>query len=212
MPACNDGASGVGISASENELSCAGLRERATDAAIGSTILDRAREVRVLIIAADRQFPTTKENTAVTFHRTDSHPGSGVAADVQAAVPENLHAGSAASGSIDKVNQTARGSAAPAIRYEGGVACVGTEKSLGVERSADRTAVSGNQGVASSRACVEYDGRATCTANFATFVEKSRIASCRSVEECQFAVIAEGGIASARATCKNDSSRVCKRS
>src|SRR5439155_26882119 len=74
------------------------------------------------------------------------------------------------------------------------------------------TAVSGDQGVASRRACVEYDGRATCTANFATFVDKSRIASCRSVEECQFAVIAEGGIASARATCKNDSSRVCKRS
>src|SRR4030095_7021453 len=130
MPACNDGASGVGISASENELSCAGLRERATDAAIGSAILDRAREVRVLIIAADRQFPTTKENTAVTLQRTDSHPGSGVAADV----PESLHAGNAASGSIDKVNQTARGSAAPAIRYEGGVACGGTEKSLAVGR------------------------------------------------------------------------------
>ena len=115
-------------------------------------------------------------------------------------------------GSIDKVNQTARGSAAPAIRYEGGVACVGTEKSLGVERSADRTAVSGNQGVACSRAYVEYDGRATCTANFATFVDKSRIASRRSVEECQFAVIAEGGIASTRTTCKGDSSSVGKRS
>src|SRR6476619_7483494 len=127
MPACNDGASGVGISASENELSCASLRQRATDAASGSSIPDRAREVRVLIIAADRQFPTTKENTAITFHRTDSHPGSGVAADVQATVPENLHAGSAASGCIDKVNQTARASAAPTIRYKGGVACVAAE-------------------------------------------------------------------------------------
>src|SRR6476659_6506519 len=136
MPACNDGASGIGISASENELSCASLRQRAADAAIGSAILDRAREVRVLIVAADRQFPATKENTAVTFYRTDSHPGSGVAADVQAAVPENLHAGSAAFRSIDKVNQTARASAAPAIRYEGGVARVAAKKSLGVGRSA----------------------------------------------------------------------------
>src|SRR6476659_4887176 len=131
MPACNDGASGVGISASENELSGASLRQRATDAAIGSAILNRAREVRVLIIASDRQFPATKENTAVTFHRTDSHPGSGVTADVQAAVPENLHAGSAASGSIDKMNKTARTSAVTASRYDGGVARVATEKRLG---------------------------------------------------------------------------------
>src|SRR6266480_5991046 len=102
MPACDDGASGVGIFASENELSCASLRQRATDAATGSAILDRTREIRVLIVTANRQLPTTKENMAVTFHRTDSHPGSGAAADVQAAVPENLHAGRAASRSIDK--------------------------------------------------------------------------------------------------------------
>src|SRR6476660_5826594 len=206
MPARNHGASGVGISASENELSCASLRQRATDAAIGSAILDRAREVRVLIIAADRQFPATKENTAVTFHRTDTHPGSGVAADVQAAVPENLHAGSAASGSIDKVKQTARTSSATAIRYEGGVARVAAKKRFGVERSADRTAVSGDQGVARSRPCVECDDRATCAADFASLVDKSRIARSRGVEECQFALVAEAGTASARATCKGDSS------
>src|SRR5437763_2456842 len=103
MPACDDGASSVGIFASENELSCTSLGEGTTDAATGSAILDRTREIRVLIVTADRQFPTTKENTAVTFHRTDSHPGSRVAADVQAAVPENLHAGSAASRRLDKM-------------------------------------------------------------------------------------------------------------
>src|SRR5438552_12008757 len=137
MPACDDGASGVGISASENELSCASLRQRTADAAIGSAILDRAREVRVLIIGADRQLPTTKENTAVTFYRADSHPGSGVAADVQAAVSENLHAGCPAFGSIDKMKQTARASAATAIRYDGGLARVTAEKRLGIEGSAD---------------------------------------------------------------------------
>src|SRR5438477_1797862 len=212
MPACDDGASGVGIAASENELSCASLRQRATDASIGATILDRAREVRVLIIAANRQFPTTKKNTAVTFYRTDSHPGSRVAADVQAAVPENLQAGGAASRRIDKIKQTARASAATAIRYEGGLARVTAEKRLGVEGSADCAAISSDRGVASSRACVERDDCATSTADFATFVDKSRIASSRGVEECQFSVITEGGIASARATSKGDSSRVCKRS
>src|SRR5690349_12601449 len=106
MPACNDGSSGVGISASENELSRASLRQRATDAAINSAILDRAREARVQIIAANGQFPTAEKHPAVTFYRTNSHSRSGVAADVQAAVPENFHMGGAAFGSIDKVNQT----------------------------------------------------------------------------------------------------------
>ena len=212
MPACDDGASSVGIFASENELSCASLGEGTTDAATGSAILDRTREIRVLIVTANRQLPTTKENTAVTFYRTDSHPGSRVAADVQAAVPENRHAGGAAAGSINKMKQTARASAATAIRYEGGLARVTAEKRLGVEGSADCAAISSDRGVASSRVCVECDDCATRTADFATFVNKSRIASSRSVEECQFTVIAERGVASARATSKGDSSRVCKRS
>src|ERR1043166_3896304 len=117
MPTCNDGASGVGTFASEDELSCASLRQRPTDAAISSAILNRAREVRVLIIAAHRQFPATKENATATFYRTDSQPGSGVAADVKVAVPENRHACSATVGSIDDANQPARPSAATAIRY-----------------------------------------------------------------------------------------------
>src|SRR5437588_5203729 len=212
MPACDDGASSVGIFASENELSCASLGEGTTDAATGSAILDRTREIRVLIVTANRQLPTTKENLAVTFHRTDSHPGSRVAADVQAAIPENRYAGGAAAGSINKMKQTARASAATAIRYEGGLARVTAEKRLGVEGSADCSAISSDRGVASRRAGVECDDCATSTADFATFVDKSPIARSGGVEECHFAVIAEGGIPSARATCKNVSSRVCRRS
>jgi hypothetical protein len=83
---------------------CAGLRQRATDAAIGSAILDRASEVRVQIITANRQLPTTKEDMAVTFDRADSHPGSSVTTDVQVAIPENLHSCSTAAGSVNELN------------------------------------------------------------------------------------------------------------
>ena len=127
------------------------------------------------------------------------------------AVPENLHAGSAASGSIDKVNQTARTSAAPAIRYEGGVARAAAKSVSALSAPLTAPPLVVIKALPAVEPVSNHDGRATCTANFATFVDKSRIASCRSVEECQFAVIAEGGFASARATCKNDSSRVCKR-
>src|SRR5207248_9542322 len=117
MPACDDGASSVGIFASENELSCASLGEGTTDAATGSAILDRTREIRVLIVTANRQLPTTKENMAATFHRTDSHPGSRVPADVQDAVPENRHPRGAAAGTINKTTQTRHASDANAIPY-----------------------------------------------------------------------------------------------
>src|SRR5207249_2662394 len=148
--------------------------------------LDHAGKGFAQVITANGQIVASEENITAAFKRADRHAERAMRIDVEITVAEYLCLGSAASGGVLKLNETAEPTAGAAVGDQNCTTCGRCVEELREASgcAADRAAVVSDCAVGRGRAAeiLEKHPAAGCAAGRAGVVSKCAIGGGRVVE------------------------------
>ena len=124
------GIASVSVRSGEVEGTGSDLGQRASGAAVLSTVLDDAREGGAAIIAADGKVIGAEEHIAVAFKRANRDARRSETADIHASVSGDRHPSRAAGGIAGEIDHPTQTAVCASIRDQGGAARGGVVRGI----------------------------------------------------------------------------------